>query len=155
MKTSLLTLLVVLALFGIAQTALKRGPWTNGIIRFAEFIGITKTIDTNGTNGTDGTEGSNRTKGTNTVDQSTIHQYFIEKIAKAKWYQNVKNIIKQMIEERRDSHRGFWSIFHHFVYFWTIWNALMWRLRESTKKFAFKDLFHFSQIFSIKSEKCF
>merc|ERR1712062_439637 len=106
MKTTLLTLLVVLATFSVAQAALEHGPWSSGIIQFARII-----FRTNGTN---------RINGTNPVVRSTrIHQdqHFVEIIANAKWYQNVSNILKQMIEDRQNDQSGFWSIFSRILYF--------------------------------------
>ena len=111
MKTSLLTLLIVLAIFGNAEAALERSPRTNRTIDTNETIGTNVTTGITGSNGT-------TTEATNTVDQSrTIHD-FIEMVANAKWYQNVSNMLKQMIEDHhQDGQRGCWSIFSRILYF--------------------------------------
>ena len=103
MKNTLLGLLVVLATFSITRASVERGPWSTGIKQFARIIFRT-----------------NRTNGTNTAVRSTrVHQdqNFIEIIANAKWYQNVSNILKQMIEDRQNDQSGFWSIFSRILYF--------------------------------------
>ena len=106
MRKTLLALLVVLATFSTTRASLEHGPWSTGIIQFARMI-----FRTNGTN---------EINETNTAVRSTrVHQdqNFIEIIANAKWYQNVSNILKQMIEDRQDDQSGFWSIFSRILYF--------------------------------------
>ena len=100
-----------MAIFGNAQAALERSPGTNGTIDTNGTIGTNDTTEIIGTNGT-------TTEATNSDDQSRTIHYFIEKVANAKWYQNVSNMLKQMIEDHRQvGQSGFWSIFSRILYY--------------------------------------